>query len=355
MTIADLQNLASIYLPWLLAGLAGLVVWLILSGAKAVLLRKLASRPVDAGGHTALDIPRLVVQRTWQLTLFLISAYVAIQFVAIPDTVEYWTDLAFLIVIAIQIGAWLQTLIVESLQHKAQAQGRDLGGAGRLLGLAAKFAVWAAVSLFVLDNMGVNITALVAGLGVGGIAVGLAVQNILSDLFASLAIVLDKPFEIGDFVIFDQHLGTIETIGLKTTRIRSLSGEQIVCSNADLLSSRIKNYKRMMERRASFSVGVTYGTASSKLQDIPEIVKAAVGEHDDLRFERCHFAKYGAYSLDFETVYWVLNPDYLVYMDRQQAINLAIYKEFESRGIEFAYPTQTIFQPDLPQRTLPES
>jgi len=181
----------------------------------------------------------------------------------------------------------------------------------------------------------------------GGIAIGLAVQSILGDLFASLAIVLDKPFEVGDFVIFDSYMGTIESIGLKTTRVRSLSGEQIVCSNADLLSSRIRNYKRMSERRAVFTIGVVYGTPYEQLEEIPRVVRQVIDANPDLRFDRCHFARFGAYSLDFETVYWIQNADYNLFMDRQQAINLAIYKAFEERGIAFAYPTQTVYQPDI--------
>ncbi len=170
--------------------------------------------------------------------------------------------------------------------------------------------------LLALDNLGVDVTALVAGLGVGGIAVALAVQSILGDLFASLSIVLDKPFVIGDFIIVGDLLGTVENVGIKTTRVRSLSGEQLIFSNADLLNSRIRNYGRMYERRVVFTVGVTYDTPRHKLED---------------------------FSLDFETVYYVQDPAYNLYMDIQQAINLELYQRFADEGIEFAYPTQTLF------------
>jgi small-conductance mechanosensitive channel len=195
----------------------------------------------------------------------------------------------------------------------------------------------------VLDNLGFNITTLVAGLGIGGIAVALALQNILGDLFASLSIVLDKPFVIGDFIIIDNYLGTIEHIGLKTTRIRSLSGEQLVFSNTDLLQSRIRNFKRMFERRVVFSIGVTYQTSADKLAKIPKMIKDIVESKDPVRFDRSHFKDYGDFSLNFETVYWVKSPEYNVYMDIQQAINLELYSKFEAEGIEFAYPTQTLF------------
>ncbi|MGE3526922.1 MAG: mechanosensitive ion channel family protein, partial [Gemmatimonadales bacterium] len=182
-----------------------------------------------------------------------------------------------------------------------------------------------------------------AGLGVGGVAVALALQKILGDLFASLAIVLDKPFVLGDFIIVDDYLGSIENIGLKTTRVRSLSGEQLVFSNSDLLGSRIRNYGRMFERRVVFSIGVIYQTTKEQLQAIPGIIRTAIEAQDKTRFDRSHFQKYGDFSLDFETVYYVKSPDYNIYMDIQQAINLQIFEEFGKRGIEFAYPTQTLF------------
>ncbi len=199
------------------------------------------------------------------------------------------------------------------------------------------------VLLLSLQNVGVDVTALVAGLGVGGIAVALALQNILGDLFASLAIVLDKPFVLGDFInVGGEFLGSIEAIGLKTTRIRSLSGEQLVFSNSDLLGSRIRNYGRMAERRIAFTVGVTYETPKDRLAEIPGIIREAVEAQDKVRFDRSHFQKFGDFSLDFETVYYVLSPDYSTYMDIQQAINLRLFGEFGDRGIEFAYPTQTL-------------
>ena len=174
-------------------------------------------------------------------------------------------------------------------------------------------------------------------------AVALAVQNILGDLFASLSIVLDKPFVLGDFLIVDEHLGTVEYIGLKSTRLRSLWGEQIVFSNADLLKSRLRNFGRMFERRIVFPVGVTYQTPRDKLEAIPGIIREAIQAQEKTRFDRSHFKEFGDFSINFESVYYVLVPDYNLYMDIQQAINLQIHKRFEEEGIEFAYPTQTLF------------
>ena len=177
---------------------------------------------------------------------------------------------------------------------------------------------------------------------VGGIAVALASQNILGDLFASLSILFDKPFVVGDFIIVGDMMGTVERVGLKTTRVRSLSGEQLVFSNNDLLSSRIKNYKRMEERRVVFTLGVTYQTNAERLESIPGIIREPIAQEEKVRFDRSHFKGYGDFALLFETVYWVTEPDYNLYMDIQQKINLELFRHFEKQGIEFAYPTQTI-------------
>ncbi|NOQ97827.1 MAG: mechanosensitive ion channel [Calditrichae bacterium] len=211
------------------------------------------------------------------------------------------------------------------------------------LGFLLRLVLWSVIALLILDNLGIDITTLVAGLGITGIAVALAVQNILGDLFASLSIVLDKPFVIGDFIIIDNYLGSVEHIGLKTTRLRSISGEQLVMSNSDLLNSRIRNFKRMYERRVLFSLGVTYQTPLEKLQLIPSMIKEIIVKQEHARFDRAHFKEYGDFSLNFEIVYWVQKPEYITYMNTQQAINIEIFKQFEEQGIEFAYPTQTLF------------
>lgn len=196
---------------------------------------------------------------------------------------------------------------------------------------------------FILDNLGFKIATLVAGLGIGGVAVALAGQAILADLFSYFSILFDRPFELGDFIIVDTHMGTIEHIGVKTTRIRSLSGEQLVMSNSDLTNSRVKNYKRMEERRVLFKLGVTYQTKPEHLKEIPQIIKSLLEKTEDTRFDRSHFSGYGDFSLNFETVYYVYGADYNKYMDIHQSINLQIFEAFKSKGIEFAYPTQTVF------------
>jgi len=199
------------------------------------------------------------------------------------------------------------------------------------------------VLLGMLSNLGVNITAFVASLGVGGIAVALAAQNILGDLFASLAIVMDKPFEVGDFIVLGSVSGTVENVGLKTTRIRSLGGEQVVMSNTELLKQTVSNYKRLAQRRIVFTFSVTYGTTPELLAEVPGIVQRAVGSSSRLRFDRAHFKGFGDSSLDFEAVYIVLDPDYGIYMDEQQRINLELMRELAARGIRFALPSRTLY------------
>ena len=206
-----------------------------------------------------------------------------------------------------------------------------------------KFIIWALAIIFCLDNLGFKISTVIAGLGIGGVAVGLASQAILKDLFSYFSILFDRPFEVGDFIIIGDYLGTVEYIGAKTTRIRSLGGEQLVFSNTDLTDSRIRNYKRMDKRRVVFQIGVTYQTTLKQLKEIPKIIENIIKNIKDTIFDRAHFSSYGDFSLVFEIVYYVVGSDYNKYMDIQQEINLALKEEFDKRGVEFAYPTQTLF------------
>jgi small-conductance mechanosensitive channel len=206
-----------------------------------------------------------------------------------------------------------------------------------------KVAVWGIGITFLLDNLGFKISAVVAGLGIGGIAIALAAQSVLGDLFSYFIIFFDRPFEVGDFIIIDDYMGSIEHIGIKTTKVRSLGGEQLIFSNSDLTNSRIRNYKRMEKRRVLFSLGVIYQTTSEQLKEIPGIIKKSIDETEMSEFDRAHFVSYGDFSLNFDIVYYVLSGDYGKYRDIQQEINFTIKEEFEKRGIEFAYPTQSLF------------
>jgi small-conductance mechanosensitive channel len=202
---------------------------------------------------------------------------------------------------------------------------------------------WTVAVLVILDNFGVKISTLIAGLGIGGVAIALATQAILKDLFSYFIIFFDRPFEIGDFIIVGDFMGVVEHIGIKTTRLSSLGGEQLVFSNTDLTDSRVRNYKRMAKRRVVFKLGVIYQTTSQQLKEIPSIIEGIIKSIDDAVFDRAHFLSFGDFSLDFEIVYYVIGNDYKKYMDIQQEINLTIKEELEKREIEFAYPTQTLF------------
>ncbi len=205
------------------------------------------------------------------------------------------------------------------------------------------FVIWITGLLFLLDNLGFKISTLIAGLGITGLAIGFAAQAILGDLFSYFVIFFDRPFELGDFVVFEGNAGSIEKIGIKSTRIRSLSGEQIIISNSKLAGTLVHNYKRMERRRVVFNLGVTYQTKSALLKKIPSIIKEIIEKNENTLFDRTHFSNYGDFSLNFEIVYYILTSDYNIYMDIQQEINLSIFEKFEELGIEFAYPTQTIF------------
>ncbi len=219
------------------------------------------------------------------------------------------------------------------------------GGEKQLRGIRrlVNFAIWMTALVFVLDNLGVKISAVVAGLGVGGIAVALAAQAVLGDMFGYFVIFFDKPFAIGDFIVVEEKMGTVEYIGIKTTRIRAIGGELLIFSNKDLTNSRVHNFKKMERRRVVFKLGIIYQTPSEKLKAIPALVRRIIESQQDTTFDRGHFASYGDSSLNFEFVYYVSGADYTKYMDIQQAINLEIFEAFEKQNIEFAYPSQTLF------------
>jgi len=284
------------------------------------------------------------LERTRKFLMLIISLYAGSRFLTLPPSVENVFLYLAIVGGGIQIGIWASYLIGQmAVRSMNRARGEtEISSATNVVNILIKLLVWTFVLLLILDNLGFDITALIAGLGVGGIAIAMASQQVLSDLFASLSILLDKPFRVGEFVIVGDMMGVVESIGLKTTRIRSLGGEELVFSNGDLLSSRLRNYKTMQERRVVFTIGVEYNTPYDKLQKIPAIIRNAIETTAATRFDRCHFASYGDFALKFETVYYVLTGDYNQYMDIQQTINLRIYEEFEQEGIVFAFPTRTV-------------
>lgn len=285
------------------------------------------------------------IARLHLLVFLALAVYIGSLKLSLPDAVDATLSHSVAIIALVQtavLGSHAVSFWVDRFRHKWI--NRNAGAVTTMgsVGFILQVLIWVVFFLVGLDNLGVDITTLIAGLGIGGIAVALAMQNILGDLFASFSIVLDKPFVIGDFIVIDNYLGTVEHVGLKTTRIRSLSGEQLIFSNADLLKSRIRNYKRMHERRVVFTVGVVYQTSYENIRQIPTMIRRAVESSARVRFDRAHFKEFGDYALIFEVVYWIEDPDYTLYMDIQQAINLDLFKQFGQAGIEFAYPTRTV-------------
>jgi len=330
---------------WFVAITAVLFVFVLLRLVKRIAANRLAVIAEKTETHWDNAIVD-AIKHTKALFLLVTSLYLGSLFLQLPDRLQSVFHILFMIVLLLQSGIWLTaitTTVMEQYRQKALTKNPAAATSINAVAFVSKIVIWSVLVLVALDSMGINITTVVAGLGIGGVAIALAVQNILGDLFASLSIILDKPFVIGDFIILNEYLGVVEYIGLKTTRVRSLSGEQIVFSNSDLLSSRVRNYGRMFERRVPFTIGVTYDTPRDKLKRIPEIIRDTVKAQDNTRFDRSHFMKYGDYALQFETVYYVLSPDYNIYMDIQQSINLMIHEAFEREQISFAYPTQKLF------------
>lgn len=330
---------------WLSAGAIALVVLVVFAIARVALRRAFtlfsARRP---SGFGALALHVLDGTALWVLTP--LALYAGASALELPRKLEAALDVVAIISFVIQAAIWANRF-VEAWMRRQIAAHRTADGetvtALSLIGFALRVLTWALALLFALDQLGFDITALVAGLGIGGVAVALAVQNILGDLLGSLSIVLDKPFVVGDFIVVGDDLGTVEHIGIKTTRVRALSGELIIFPNGDLLKSRIHNYKRMYERRVLFRIDVIYETPPEKLELIPGLVRHAIELQQKTRFDRAHLKECGAHSYVFEAVHFVIDPDFNVHMDIHQAVNLAIIRAFEHEEIEFAYPTQTLF------------
>ncbi|HUO88132.1 MAG TPA: mechanosensitive ion channel family protein [Rhizomicrobium sp.] len=300
-------------------------------------------RNAPASGHPAARIAAAVVSRTPRISIALGSLAFAI---AAFSLLRGWMRPVFVMLLVVQVGLWLSAIFDSLMRYYAtvkRADHKSFANANSLVRVLTETIVWSVVLIVVLSNFGINVSAMIAGLGIGGIAIGLAAQGIFADLFGSLAIVFDKPFVQGDFIVFGSESGTIEHVGIKSTRVRALSGEQIVLSNASLLAATIHNHQRLHERRVLLPFGVTYQTSHAKMRTIPDVVRRIVERVGDVRFERCHFKAFGDSALEFETVYYVQSPAYMRYMDVQQAINLEIMRRFAEMKIDFAYPSQTVF------------
>lgn len=274
--------------------------------------------------------------------LFL-SFYFALKFLKLDSFLQTSLDFIILLWATYQAILIASITVDYSLKKFVVKENGESKSALEVLNKIIKAVLWLLGVLLILSNLGINITSLIAGLGIGGIAIALALQNILGDLFSSFAIYFDKPFKVGDFIIVGDKMGVVEKIGIKTTRIRALQGEEIVLSNQELTSSQIQNFKKMQERRVVFSFGVVYQTPQKKLEKIPRMIKEIISKTKLTRFDRAHFLSFGDSALLFEVVYYVQSGDYNTYMDIQQEINFAINEQFEKENISMAYPTQTIY------------
>ena len=326
-------------------------ILLVVRVARAIIVKRvgrMASRT-----ETRLDdivVGMVSATKTW-LTL-IVALYAASLFLVLPAELAAKVHTAAVIALLVQIGVWSTAAIgatVRRLREKKMAEG-DTAGIGILMmmGFVGRLVAWAVLVLLILDNLGVDVTALVAGLGIGGIAIALAVQSVLQDLFASVSIMLDRPFEIGDTISVDTMTGTVQHIGVKTTRVKSVNGEELIFSNADLLKSRIRNMKRMQERRIVFMLGVSYDTPADVVEKLPGILAELIQAEKEVRLDRSHFRGFGESSLDMELAYFVTTPDYLVFMDIQQRFNLALLRRLQELKVSIAFPSRTLYMAPVP-------
>ncbi|WP_232034928.1 mechanosensitive ion channel family protein [Desulfovibrio ferrophilus] len=282
--------------------------------------------------------------RSFKVVVLGLVLFVLMREISFGPVATRYVSYVLLIGITLMCISLVYNFVRGMLDFSLKRKGLSLDEhSSRVLLPVVKAIAWIVALAFLLDNFGFKISTILAGLGVAGVAVGFAAQAVLGDLFSYFAILFDRPFRIGDFIVLDTLRGNIEHIGLKTTRIRSLDGEQIVLSNSDLTGSRVHNYRRMTRRRVLFGFGVVYQTPAAKVEAIPGLVRAVIENVDLATCDRAHFKQFGAFSLDFEVVFYVESPDYGTYMDIQQTINLGLMKTFEAQGIAFAYPTQKIY------------
>jgi small-conductance mechanosensitive channel len=328
---------------WVTAGLVASAVWVALSLVRRLIASRY--RHYSTAGHpTAVRLFFYLLGDTRQFLVLALALYAGQENLTFPPKQQHIIDNAVLMLFLLQVGLWAGRSLKFYLQIQEMERGPDRVFAGSLdiINFVARMLIWSLLTLVALENLGVNITALLAGLGVGGVAVALALQNVLGDLFASLSIALDKPFVVGDTLTIDTFTGAVERIGIKSTRLRSDTGEQIILSNADILKSRVRNFGRAPEQRALATIRVGYATQGETLKGIPKLLESIVREQANARFERCHLKVLGESCLQFELSYFVQHPKINPLLDLQQAVNLRIIEEFRRLGVEFAYPAQRV-------------
>jgi small-conductance mechanosensitive channel len=318
-----------------------LIVW----GLRAALRHRL--KKAEESERYFDDFLHDVANRTKLFLVFFIALFLGIRALDLPPELVRGAKIAAHLALIAQLTLWatgLVDLTIRRYRRRRMETDPEAVTTLNVFRIGAVATLWVVAALVTIRNvLEQDITALITGLGIGGIAVALATQNILADLFASLSIVIDKPFVVGDFIIVGESMGTVEHIGLKTTHIRSLSGEQLIIGNGDLLKSRIRNFKRMAERRVVLRLGVTYQTPADQLEQIPTMIRNAIEKHQTTRFDRSHMTGFGDSSYDFEAVYWILSPQYLDFANTHQAVLIDIVRTFTQEKVEFAYPTRTLF------------
>jgi len=307
-------------------------------------LKKLAEKTKTGVDDTAIG----VVSSIRPPLYFIIALYIGYSFLTFNEFADKIVNFLFFAVLAFEmirsfgrLGDYFIKVQTEKLD--SEEEKKHVNGVMKILKNFILLGLALLAIILILSNYGVNVGSVIAGLGIGGLAIALAVQNILSDIFSSFSIFIDKPFQIGDFIVVGTDMGNVQKIGLKTTRLKTLQGEELIISNKELTTVRVQNYKRMERRRVVFNLGVIYGTDHKKLENIPSLIESIVGGKTSVTFDRCHFKSYGDFSLNFEVVYFVESAEYNDYMDVNQEINLDIYKAFEKEGIVFAFPTQTVY------------
>jgi len=326
-------------IDWVYAGGFSLASFTLLWAIRQVLAAR-GRKDASDRRHSGVSLLLLLVRRTTLVGLLAISLLAGSKYLELPRRAEHLTTSLIVVLVLLQAGLWASIAIRFTLEQQLASSGdRNSRSVVAIAQFAGQMLVWATVALLTLDNLGFEVKTLLAGLGIGGIAVALAVQNVLGDLLASVSIALDKPFGVGDALTLDNgYAGTVESIGIKSTRLRSATGEQIIVANAELVKARIRNFERLNERRAVFRFGVALDTSAAALALIPDVVRAAVSASQSARFERTHLVLIGVHALEFEASFVVASADYLVYLDAQQAVLLGVIQALEAKAIRLAMP-----------------
>ncbi|MEX0930851.1 MAG: mechanosensitive ion channel family protein [Candidatus Paceibacterota bacterium] len=331
---------------------AALSIFLLLTLLFALLRNIVIERLKILADQTETEVDGVVINavrsiRPWAYSV--VALYASLQFFDLPNAVDlivrgvFFFTLVWQVIEVILAFVHFGTRRVLEKSSDGNKFDRESKTASDMVSLIARITLWALGGLFLLSNLGIEVTSLIAGLGIGGVAVAFALQGILSDLFASFSIYFDKPFCVGDFVAIGADAGTVEHIGIKSTRIRTLQGEELVVPNAELTNVRVQNYKKMKERRIAFHFGITYETSSDNVNAVNGVVEEIFKAIKTARLDRVHFIAFGDSALQYEVVYHVLSASYDDYLDVQQQFNLELMKKFEEMKIDFAYPTRTLY------------